>query len=231
LQEQTTPIMDIILASTSPYRRALLQRLQLPFRCVAPPVDESRLPGEAPATMAGRLALAKAQSVALLHPEALVIGSDQVAALDDRVLGKPGSHQAARDQLQACSGRELDFYTGVALACAARGLQQVHVEPFRVVFRSLDSARIETYLQREQPYDCAGSFKWEGLGIALFTRLQGDDPTSLEGLPLVSLVRLLGAAGVDVLADQGCSGDRSGPGSAAARTSAAINSTEAPSAS
>ena len=192
--------MDIILASTSPYRRALLQRLQLPFSCVAPAVDEARLPGEAPAAMAGRLALAKAESVARLHPEALVIGSDQVAALGDRVLGKPGSHEAARAQLQACSDRELHFHTGVALACAARELQQFHVEPFRVFFRSLDSARIDAYLRREQPYDCAGSFKWEGLGIALFTRLQGDDPTSLEGLPLVSLVRLLEVAGVDVLA-------------------------------
>lgn len=193
--------MDIILASTSPYRRALLQRLQLPFSCMAPQVDEARLFGEAPAAMAGRLALEKAQSVALLHPAALVIGSDQVAALDDRVLGKPGSHEAARAQLQACSGRELHFHTGVALACAEQNLQRFHVEPFRVFFRSLDSARIEAYLRREQPYDCAGSFKWEGLGIALFTRLEGDDPTSLEGLPLVSLVSLLYAAGVDVLSD------------------------------
>jgi septum formation protein len=192
--------MDIILASTSPYRRTLLQRLQLPFRCVAPAVDEAPLPGEQPAAMAARLALAKAQSVARLHPEALVIGSDQVAALDDRVMGKPGNHRAARAQLEACSGRELRFYTGVALASVAQDLQQFHVEPFRVFFRNLDGARIEHYLRREQPYDCAGSFKWEGLGIALFTRLQGDDPTSLEGLPLVALVRLLGAAGVDVLA-------------------------------
>lgn len=198
--------MDIILASTSAYRKALLQRLQMSFRCEAPAVEESRLPGEAPAAMARRLALAKAQSVAGLHPEALVIGSDQVAALGDTIMGKPGSHEAARAQLAACSGRELQFYTGVALACEARGLQQFHVEPFRVSFRRLDSARIEHYLQRERPYDCAGSFKCEGLGIALFKRLQGDDPTSLEGLPLISLVRLLGVAGVDVLAGAGATG-------------------------
>lgn len=192
--------MDIILASTSPYRKALLQRLHVPFSCVAPTVAETRLPGEAPAAMAGRLALAKAQSVAALHPQALVIGSDQVAALGDRVLGKPGGHASARAQLQASAGRALHFYTGLALVRASDALQRFHVEPFTVFFRALNEASIEHYLRREAPYDCAGSFKWEGLGIALFSRLEGDDPTSLEGLPLIALVRLLQAAGVDVLA-------------------------------
>ncbi len=192
--------MDIILASTSPYRKALLQRLQIPFRCVAPGAEETRMPGEAPAAMAARLALAKARSVAQQHPQALVIGSDQVAALDDRVMGKPGSHAAARAQLAASSGREVAFHTGLALVCNARGLEQFHVEPFSVQFRTLTETQIEGYLRREQPFDCAGSFKCEGLGIALFTRLCGDDPTSLEGLPLISLVQLLAATGLDVLA-------------------------------
>lgn len=192
--------MDIILASTSAYRKALLQRLQIPFRSVAPTAEEARIPGELPAAMASRLALAKAHSVAQHHPQALVIGSDQVAALGDQVMGKPGSHAIARAQLEASSGREVEFHTGLALVCTARELEQFHVEPFTVQFRRLSEAQIEGYLRREQPFDCAGSFKCEGLGIALFTRLHGDDPTSLEGLPLITLVRLLQTAGLDVLA-------------------------------
>jgi len=197
--------MDIILASTSPYRRHLLQRLQLPFRCLAPGVDEQGLAAESPAGMASRLALAKARSVALAHPGALVIGSDQVAVLDppdsgaSRILGKPGNHMAARAQLLASAGQVVSFYTGVAVCIAATGFEQFHVEPFRVYFRELDDKSIENYLSKEQPYDCAGSFKCEGLGIALFDRLEGRDPTSLEGLPLIALTDLLAAAGYPVL--------------------------------
>ena len=152
--------------------------------------------------MARRLALAKARSIAADYPDALVIGSDQVAAVDDRVIGKPGTHARACEQLQDSSGREVHFYTGLALVCHSRSIERFHVEPFSVHFRALDRARIEHYLQREQPYDCAGSFKCEGLGIALFTRMDGDDPTSLEGLPLIALTNLLAEVGVDVLASR-----------------------------
>jgi MAF protein len=192
--------MDIILASTSPYRRRLLGRLQIPFRTLAPRVREAQLPGEAPTAMAARLAQAKAGSIARLHPDALVIGSDQVASLDGAVVGKPGAYEAARTQLRASSGRVLRFHTGVALSCAANRFERVHVEPFDVYFRELGDKSIDDYLQREQPYDCAGSFKWEGLGIALFERLEGRDPTGLEGLPLIALTGLLAEAGIDVLA-------------------------------
>ena len=190
---------DIILASTSPYRRALLQRLQIPFHCLAPQTNESPLPDEQPPDMAVRLALAKARSLAPDDPDALIIGSDQVASVGGRIMGKPGNHAAAVAQLRASSGREVRFHTAIALVCASRQLEWFHVEPTGVYFRDLSERAIEGYLRREQPYDCAGSFKWEGLGIALFERLQGDDPTSLEGLPLIALTGLLTRAGVDVL--------------------------------
>ena len=191
--------MDIILASTSPYRRRLLERLHIDFRCLPPETDEEQLAGEAPAEMATRLARAKARSIARLHPNALVIGSDQVAALDGEIMGKPGSHEAARCQLRASSGRRVTFYTGVTLIAGATGFERFHVEPFSVHFRELSDKNIENYLRLEQPYDCAGSFKCEGLGIALFERLAGNDPTSLEGLPLIALTSLLSEAGVSVL--------------------------------
>jgi len=191
--------MDIILASTSAYRQQLLARLQLPFRSIAPRTDESRLPGESPATMSRRLALAKAQAVAAIHPQALVIGSDQVASIGDKVMGKPGDHQNAHAQLAASAGREVRFHTSVALVCNVNNFERFHVELFCAHFRPLQDRAIENYLRREQPYDCAGSFKCEGLGIALFERLEGRDPTSLEGLPLIALTSLLAEAGVDVL--------------------------------
>jgi len=191
--------MDLILASTSPYRRKLLQRLQLPFRCAAPDTDETSRPGESAAALAGRLARSKAQSLAADHPDAIIVGSDQVATLGGNLMGKPGSHEAAVAQLRASSGREVCFHTGVALVCARRQLDWFHVEPFSAHFRSLTDPTIEDYLRREQPYDCAGSFKCEGLGIALFERLQGNDPTSLEGLPLIALTGLLTRAGIPVL--------------------------------
>ena len=191
--------MDLILASTSTYRHSLLKRLQIPFRAVAPLVDETAQENEAPEQLVARLALAKARAVSGTHADALVIGSDQVATMDGKLIGKPGDHQTATAQLRACSGREVQFLTGLALTCENTGFEQVHVEPFTVYFRELSDSRIENYLQREQPYDCAGSFKCEGLGIALFSSLCGDDPTALEGLPLISLVNMLELAGINPL--------------------------------
>ncbi len=192
--------MDLILASTSPYRKALLARLQRPFQCLPPDADETPVAGESGAQLALRLALAKARSVAQAHPDALVIGSDQVAELDGRLIGKPGSPENARLQLTASSGRTVRFLTGLAVCRVASGLELTHVEPFSVHFRPLSQAAITAYLEREQALDCAGSFKCEGLGIALFERMEGDDPSSLEGLPLIALTRLLGEAGYPILA-------------------------------
>lgn len=191
--------MHLILASTSPYRRALLERLQLPFDCVAPDVDETPLPGETAAQLALRLAAAKARAVSRLHPGALVIGSDQVASLGERILGKPGGPERAREQLRASSGNTVVFHTGIALTCSAADFSARRLVPFRVAFRTLTDAQIDHYLTREAPWDCAGSFKWERLGIALFERLTGEDPTSLEGLPLIALCDLLSEAGHPVL--------------------------------
>jgi septum formation protein len=191
--------MKLILASTSPYRQRLLARLQLPFTTVAPGTNETPLPEEAPAALAERLARAKARDVANGHPEALVIGSDQVATLDGRFLGKPGDHSTATDQLRACAGREVVFFTGLALYCAANEIDLRHVEPFRVRFRPLSDEQIDFYLRAEQPYDCAGSFKCEGLGISLFEAMDGADPSSLEGLPLIALTTMLTTAGYPVL--------------------------------
>ena len=190
---------NLILASTSPYRRSLLERLKLPFECQAPDADETPLTYEAPVDLVYRLALAKARAVSRANQAATVIGSDQVASLDGAILGKPGNHNAATGQLRACSGREVNFFTGLAVVSENSGFQQVHVEPFTVVFRDLSDAMIDNYLHLEQPYDCAGSFKCEGLGIVLFSRLRGDDPTALEGLPLISLVSMLDAAGISPL--------------------------------
>ena len=191
--------MDLILASTSPYRRELLQRLGMPFQCISPDVDEIALADEQPQDLAGRLALQKAQAVSPKYRGSLVIGSDQVAALDGKLLGKPGTHSAAFEQLQNCSGREVHFFTGVALVCASSGLVSTHVEPFKVRFRNLQEAQIENYLRREEPYDCAGSFKCEGLGIVLFEQLNGNDPTSLQGLPLIALTTMLLNCGEKIL--------------------------------
>ncbi|MFO7642702.1 MAG: Maf family protein [Candidatus Competibacteraceae bacterium] len=198
----TTTRLDhrsLILASTSPFRRDLLARLGLPFTVQAPDADETPQPGEDAPTLVARLATDKAQVVARHHPEALIIGSDQAAVLDDEIIGKPGDHERAVAQLRRASGRMMTFYTGLCLLDSASGQRQVAVEPFRVVFRTLTEPRIERYLRREQPYQCAGSFKSEGLGIALFERLEGDDPTSLIGLPLIRLIRMLEAVGMTVL--------------------------------
>jgi septum formation protein len=190
----------LVLASTSPFRRALLERLQIPFTTARPEVEEVRDPGETPQEMVLRLAEAKARSVALTHPGALIIGSDQVACIDEMVLGKPGDRSRAIEQLTRSAGRQVVFYTGLCLLDAATGRAQTHCEPFRVHFRSLSREQIEGYLDREQPFDCAGSFKSEDLGIALFERLEGADPNALVGLPLIRLIRMLEAEGLDVLA-------------------------------
>jgi len=188
----------LILASTSPFRRELLTRLGLPFTVQAPAVDETRRPGETAPELVARLAEWKAAAVARTEPAALIIGSDQVAVLEGVIIGKPGDHQRAVAQLQQASGRTVVFYTGLCLLDSASGQRQIAVEEFRVVFRVLTPAMIERYLRREQPYQCAGSFKSEGLGIALFERLVGDDPTSLIGLPLIRLTGMLEAAGMAV---------------------------------
>ena len=190
----------LILASTSRYRRELLERLRLPFEVRAPQVDETPLPSEAPAALAHRLALAKARAVAAQVPAAVVIGSDQVAELDGRAIGKPGSHERAVQQLRTMSGRSVVFHTAVAVARTQSGFEAaVHV-PVTVRFRRLADAEIERYLRLEQPYDCAGSAKCETLGIALLEAIESDDPTALVGLPLIKTAQLLRQAGLDPLA-------------------------------
>jgi septum formation protein len=167
---------------------------------VSPDVDETPQPGEAPAALARRLALAKARAVAAQHPQAVVIGSDQVADLDGQAIGKPGSHERAVAQLHAMSGRRVVFHTAVAVVCAARGFADVRLAPVTVRFRTLDDAQIERYLRLERPYDCAGSAKSESLGIALLDAIDSDDPTALVGLPLMRTCALLRAAGFDPIA-------------------------------
>jgi septum formation protein len=189
----------LILASTSRYRRDLLQRLRLPFDVQSPEVDETPLPGETPEALARRLALSKAHTVAARFPEAIVIGSDQVADLNGEPLGKPGDHARATAQLQRMRGQTLVFQTAVAVVCAASGFAQHEVAPVRVVFRALSDAAIDTYLHAETPYDCAGSAKSEGLGIALLETIDSDDPTALIGLPLIRTCRMLRAAGIELL--------------------------------
>ena len=186
----------IVLASTSPFRAELLGRLQIPFEQAAPEVDEARLPNESPRDMVQRLAEAKARAVARTMDDGLVIGSDQCAVIDDRVLGKPGGFERAFEQLRASSGRAVRFETGLCVVDAASGRAEVDCVPFEVGFRALDEARIRNYLLREQPWNCAGSFKSEGLGITLFRHLRGDDPTALIGLPLIRLVSMLETFGL-----------------------------------
>lgn len=186
----------LILGSTSRYRRELLSRLQVPFETVAPDVDETPAPGEAPATLATRLAQAKAREVARRHPDAVVIGSDQVADLRGLPLGKPGDHARAVAQLRSMSGQTVVFQTALTVVCLETGFEQSDLASVRVVFRDLDDEEIERYLRAEQPYDCAGSAKSEGLGIALLERIDNDDPTALVGLPLIRTCRMIRAAGL-----------------------------------
>ena len=189
----------LVLGSTSPYRRELLSRLRLPFEVVAPDVDESALPGERPAGMACRLALAKAKAVAARFPKAVVIGSDQVAELAGQALGKPGTHDRAVVQLRLMRGKTVVFQTAVAVVRRDTGFEQLALALVRVKFRDLADSEIEAYLRAETPYDCAGSAKSEGLGIALLEGIESDDPTALVGLPLIRTCRLLRAAGIRLL--------------------------------
>jgi septum formation protein len=191
--------MKLILASSSPFRRELLARLMIPFEVDVPDVDESPLPGESPVALVERLAIAKARAVVARHPDALVIGSDQVAIHDGVVVGKPLTHERAVAQLRQASGQAVVLYTGLALVNGAGGRVQSEVVPYRVVFRTLTDAQIENYLRKEQPYHCAGSVKSEGLGVALLERFEGDDPATLIGLPLIRLVRMLENEGLAVL--------------------------------
>lgn len=195
------PVMKprLILASTSAYRRTLLEKLGLSFGVAAPDVDESPRPGEAPAALAQRLATAKAQAVARRHPDSLVIGSDQVADLDGEPLGKPLTRDNTLRQLKNASGRSVRFYTALCVAESATGDIKTDLDVCTVVFRSLTDAQIERYVDRERPFDCAGGFKSEGLGIALFERIEGEDPNALVGLPLIRLARLLEGFGIRVI--------------------------------
>ncbi|WP_321528218.1 nucleoside triphosphate pyrophosphatase [Sedimenticola selenatireducens] len=188
----------IILGSTSPFRCALLEKLGIDFDVDAPEVDEQRLAQETPEQLVIRLAKAKAAAVAKRHPDSLVIGSDQVACIDHQILGKPGNRDNAIRQLSLVSGKRVTFYTGLCLYNAATGEVQASCELFHVHFRKLDKQQIERYLDAETPYNCAGSFKSEGLGISLFSRMEGDDPNSLIGLPLIRLIAFLDVEGIKI---------------------------------
>ncbi len=197
--------MDLILASSSPYRRQLLEKLGLAFNCVSPDIDESALPNEQPRELVTRLAQQKAAAIAELPTTpkgALIIASDQVAVLNNDILTKPHTHSKAVEQLSKSAGNRVCFYTSLCLLDTREDAprpEQLVVDTFTVHFRDLSQAQIEAYLNKEQPYDCAGSFKSEGLGIALFEKLEGEDPNSLVGLPLIQLIALLSNAGIDVL--------------------------------
>ena len=194
------PTLPLILASTSPYRKALLQQLHLEFACANPKTDETPLPHEPVAQMVMRLAQSKAKAAADEHPQALIIGADQSAALDGTVLTKPGDRTNAVKQLRAVSGQRVTFHTGLCLFNSHSGTIQTASVPFTVVFRELSDATIEAYLDKEQPYNCLGSFKSEGLGVALLQRFEGDDPNALIGLPLIQLNTFLKNEGVEILA-------------------------------
>ena len=189
----------LVLGSTSRYRRELLQRLNVPFEVAAPDVDETPWAGESPTQLAQRLALAKAQAVAARFPQAVVIGSDQVADLNGTPLGKPLQHDRAVEQLRAMSAQVVVFQTALAVVCQATGFQAQDLASVKVRFRALSESTIETYLRIEQPYDCAGSAKSEGLGIALLESIDNDDPTALVGLPLIRTCQLLRQAGLPLL--------------------------------
>ncbi|MPN09242.1 Maf-like protein YceF [bioreactor metagenome] len=196
MQPSNSQPRSLILGSTSRYRRELLERLRIPFSTVAPDVDETPRPGETPRDLALRLAAAKARAVAELHPTAVVIGSDQVADLDGKPLGKPGNHERATQQLKEMRGHAMVFHTAVSVVCLETGFSQTDLAPVHVRFRDLSDAEIERYLRAEQPYDCAGSAKSEGLGIALLDGIDSDDPTALIGLPLIRTCQMLRAAGL-----------------------------------
>jgi septum formation protein len=188
----------LVLASSSTYRQTLLKRLGIPFTACSPNLDETELPGESPRELVARLSEQKARAVADRYPDALIIGSDQVSVRDGKMIGKPHTHERAVEQLQAASGRRIEFLTGLCLLNAASNTAHTVIEPFTVVFRTLSDAAIERYLRADEPYDCAGSFKLEGRGITLFSALEGRDPNALIGLPLIALVDLLQREGVPI---------------------------------
>jgi septum formation protein len=194
-----TSHLELILGSTSVYRRELLQRLKIPFRVEAPDIDETPLENETPQQLVERLAVEKARSVADKNPGSLVIGSDQVAVHGGKIVGKPHTHDRAMQQLREANGQEIMLYTGLSLVNADTGEAQTEVIPFQVVFRNLSEQQLESYLHKEQPYHCAGSVKSEGLGIALLERFEGEDPNTLIGLPLIRLIRMLEYFGVNVI--------------------------------
>lgn len=191
--------MKLVLASTSPFRKALLERLQVDFQCDSPDIDETPLAGESVENMVVRLAKLKAEKVADKYPDALIIGSDQSAELDGKSLSKPGNFENAVKQLQRASGRQIVFQTGLCLLNTRSGNVQTACVPYSVVFKTLSQNMIEHYLQKEQPYNCAGSFRSEGLGIALFEKFEGEDPNALIGLPLIKLIAMLEHEGISVL--------------------------------
>ncbi len=189
----------LILASSSPYRKQLLQRLRLDFECVPPAVDETPRDAEPAQDYVARLAADKAAAVAAKHPDAVVIGSDQCALLEGKILGKPGNHARALQQLSEAQGKTLLFQTGLCVLDNSAGFSETAVIPFEVEFRRLEQSQLEHYLRVEQPYDCAGSFKAEGYGVCLFSALRGDDPSALIGLPLLTLTGMLERAGIEVV--------------------------------
>ena len=191
-------MLPLLLASSSVYRRELLSRLHLPFICSSPDIDENHRQGETAIELVKRLSLEKARALADNHPNHLIIGSDQVAVLDGRIIGKPHTHDKAHQQLMTASGASVSFLTGLTLLNSQTGRHQTDCIPFTVHMRTLRAEQVERYLLAEQPYDCAGSFKAEGLGVTLFQRTEGDDATSLVGLPLIRLVDMLLAEGVDI---------------------------------
>ncbi len=191
--------MQLVLASSSPYRRNLLERLGLPFSCANPNIVETHLAGENIETMANRLALSKAQTLSSFYPNALIIGSDQTCMCENTIMGKPGNFETAKTQLRHCSSQQVDFYTALVLLNTTTGTWLQSIDKYSVTFRNLADAEIESYLNIEQPYDCAGSFKAEGLGISLFLSMSGSDFHSLIGLPLISLCNLLRASGLNPL--------------------------------
>ncbi len=199
MQPSQNKTPKLVLASSSRYRRELLEKLKHPFSWQAPEVDETPLTGEKPDALALRLAQLKAEALAKAHPNSLIIGSDQVASLDGKLCGKPGNKENALSQLKAASGKNVTFYTGLCLLNTSTGRHYSTVETYNAHFRTLSEAQIEYYLDQDQPFDCAGSFKSESLGISLLERLEGDDPNTLIGLPLIRLTKLLSQAGFEIL--------------------------------
>jgi septum formation protein len=186
----------LILASSSKYRKLQLQRFGIPFDCESPEIDETALNNESPLELVGRLAVKKAEAVSRQYPQAVVVGSDQIAVFDGQVIGKPGTHQAARKQLSSFSGQVVEFLTAISVLCRESDFSEQYTDCTRVCFRTLQDEEIERYLQQEKPYDCAGAFKAESLGIVLFERIISEDPTALIGLPLIRTAAMLRSAGL-----------------------------------